>query len=78
MTAASPSEKAFARLHVPSKAPAPRPGYEEAPSDPKEELRRAKAAYADARRAAGKSNAPKIVAACPGAALLVGAGAGAT
>ena len=59
-------------------APAPRPDFEEAPSDPKEELRRAKAAYADARRAAGKSNAPKIVAACLGAALLVGAGAGAT
>lgn len=63
---------------VPAPAPAPRPGYEEAAPDPQEELSRAKAAYADARRAAGKSNAPKIVAACLGAALLVGAGAGAT
>lgn len=58
-------------------SPAPAPARQEAPADPGEELRRARQAYRDARRAAGKSNVPKVVGGIVLALALLAGGAGA-
>ncbi|WP_455139560.1 zinc-ribbon domain-containing protein [Thermophilibacter sp.] len=60
------------------RAAVPERGADEPPTkeQAKESLRRARAAYADARRAAGKSYAPRVVAGVLAAAVVAGAAGG--
>lgn len=58
-------------------SPAQETARQEMSGDPDEELRRARRAYCDARRAAGKSNVPRVVGGIVLALALLGGGAGA-